>query len=226
MGRKRRKRPSAGVTGGGLPNLESKLEEEDYYRQQGEARREASARKARAIAEDERQKAESEGNHPVDPRRRSHGGNPRQAGHQPGKRNAGRRLSAPAVLSVCQPTSKKRRKACERMECGWVTDHPGTECSKCPGSVVHSHDDKLCSACHRSPNDDGFRHLRADRLGRAVDFVAAWRQGQKTLPSALVRDLRPSNDCLCARPDCFLRQLLSKWLQSTCLLYTSPSPRD
>lgn len=65
MGRKRRKRPSAGVTGGGLPNLESKLEEEDYYRQQGEARREASARKARATAEDERQKAESEGNHPA-----------------------------------------------------------------------------------------------------------------------------------------------------------------
>ncbi|CAB1115552.1 unnamed protein product [Ectocarpus sp. CCAP 1310/34] len=56
----------------------------------------------------------------------------------------------------------------------------------------------------RFPDDEGFTHLRADRLGRAVIFVAALRQGEKPLPLALVRDFSPSKDCLCQRPDCFL----------------------
>lgn len=154
--------------------------------------------------------SEAGGNNPVGTRRRSHAGNPRQAGHLPGKRNAGRRLSAPAVLPVGQPTGKKRKKACGRQACGWVTHYPGTECSTCPGSVVHSADETLCSVCHRLPDDEGFTHLRADRLGRAVTFVAALRQGDKTLPLAIVRDFSPSKDCLCQRPDCFLAYFAEK----------------
>ncbi|CAN0506936.1 unnamed protein product, partial [Ectocarpus sp. 12 AP-2014] len=85
---------------GGLPNLEKKLVEEGYKKQESEARREATARKDRAIARDERRKSEAGGNDRVDSRRWSHGGNSGQVGYQPRKRNAGRRLSAPAVLSV------------------------------------------------------------------------------------------------------------------------------
>ncbi|CAB1099237.1 unnamed protein product [Ectocarpus sp. CCAP 1310/34] len=64
--------------------------------------------------------------------------------------------------------------------------------------------DFLPRRCYLIPDDEGFTHLRADRLGRAVTFVAALRQGEKPLPLALVRAFSPSKDCLCQRPDCFL----------------------
>lgn len=52
-------------------------------------------------------------------------------------------------------------KACGLVDCGWVIST----------RVVHSAGEKLCSACHRSPGDETFVHLGAERIRRASDVV-------------------------------------------------------
>lgn len=85
-----------------------------------------------------------------------------------------------------------------------VGSHPNRESNTSSVMrVVHSADDKLCSACHRSAEDDNtFVPLSPGRVQRASDIVDEFRQIGK-LPPTLVKDFRPSDGCLCRRANYF-----------------------
>ncbi|CAM9817462.1 unnamed protein product [Pylaiella littoralis] len=114
-----------------------------------------------------------------------------------------RRQSAPARVGPSYVPKKTRTNDCGLWDCGWVTSTPGVKCTKCPGGGTHSAGEKLCSACHRLPGNQAFKHFRHDRLRRANQLVVELRATGCELPDALVNDFCPSNSCLCTRADCF-----------------------
>jgi len=182
------------------PPIEKKLEDADYDKQQRQARAEFLRRRKRGNAQadaDASLKAVSAGS-VSDLRRRSRGG--------------ARRQSAPGRLVE---SVQKRSRNCKNRGrgCGWVSDAVGGPCGRCPAGVVHSPGERLCTACHREPDGEGFTHLGENRVVSAIEVVSEVRKpGNAPSAGALESYLPTAGDCLCLREDCreFEREFIEK----------------
>lgn len=216
-GRKRRKTPYGRASAAVLPHFQGENAEEErtrHHRQeeQEEAGNQATARRDREVYFGYRRRHQQSPPGGVEDGKncqpKSGGGNKPLSEFSPRfKRTKDR--SRPTLPRV-EPQAVQREKRTRRMlcglqsrDCGWVTPDPGVKCNKCPGDVVHSAEEKLCAACHRSAGESKtFVHLREVLLRRAVGFVVQLRDTGR-LPPVLVNGFLPSSACLCRRADCF-----------------------
>ena len=190
-GKKRiRSRPRSSF-GNLQPQVEERLSAAEYHEQQTKARTEylLCRESGNAAADAEvRQKAVSAGPASGLRRRTSGGGKRRQ--------------------STDGSTDKSRTKMCGKPECGWVPTAVGRPCKLCPGGVVHSSGEKLCTACHQPADENGFTHLHGTRVGSALSLLGNLQRAEAGGVEAVLRTYHPEpGQCLCQRDGCLISRL-------------------
>ena len=111
--------------------------------------------------------------------------------------------------------------ACGLTKCGstagWALGGEGP-CEDCGGGVIHTGEDFLCAACHRtSPR---WYHLGPNLRDDAIAWVQDCRAAGAGLPTVVVKSFVPSGACLCSSGDCFfanLRKYREKSQQRACI---------
>ena len=111
--------------------------------------------------------------------------------------------------------------ACGLARCGstavWemIGERP---CENCGGGVIHTSEEFLCAACHRTSNR--WKHLGPDLLDDAIAWANECRAAGVGLPRAVVKSFVPSEACLCPLGDCFYHNLTKVRLEGnrrTCI---------
>lgn len=103
------------------------------------------------------------------------------------------------------PVGSKEKRSCSgkcgKPESGWVTAAGGHQW------VVHLADERLCTACHRRPDEEGFTQRR---VRTATHVVADLPDIEEGPPASVLRSYHPKfGDCLCHRNNCLIHTLRS-----------------
>ena len=85
-------------------------------------------------------------------------------------------------------------------------------CEDCGGGVIHTGEEFLCAACHRTSNR--WTHLGPNLLDDAIAWANECRAVGAGLPRAVVKSFVPSEACLCPSGDCFYFNLMKVRLES------------
>ena len=108
-------------------------------------------------------------------------------------------------------TNRKRRGSfpmCSLEKSGssarWAMGGKGA-CEDCGGGVIHTGEDFLCAACHRtSPR---WYYLGPNLRDGAITWAKECRVVGADLPTAAVKSFVPLGACLCSSGDCFFSNL-------------------
>ena len=123
----------------------------------------------------------------------------------------GKRRQSIPLAPVGSMEKRKRAGRCGKPEYGWVTAAADHQCNRCPRGVAHSADERLCTACHRGAEEEGFTHLGVQRVRTAEQLVASLPDVEGDPPARMMRSYHPKvGDCLCRRKDCLIHILTKR----------------